>query len=767
MTAADYLRIFFRRKWYVLIPMTISLGIAVSFAWVLLVDLYQTSSRVEIIEHSVKSADPGSVPTVTPGDRLALLKEIMRSDDYLKVLVFYHGKLEEEIKDDQGKILKIRQIKKGFMPKAVFVKYGKDYSDKSIAAFKSEEECDAMLAMSNKDLSLYKEGAFYHDEIIQRRKVVKNPGTQAAQYFIETDKTVRRFVLRPDSQAYVGSKIRTLRGQLSIAYGGGDPNVFVITSQSPDKDQIHLVVDSAIRVLEAVYNRKKYKDADDGVNYVGQELENKNNEWVQTIKYLEEYKIQQAISILKNQEISITDAGRASSRIVETPYVKTAQELEEIKRKVAESDNKILLLAQDKKRAKHRVIQYYNIWSIRRAQEAAAGPTVESDPAPDREFKHRALYGVNLRQRYLLQKSEYEIILDSLKASGKSDLHPDVKDVLTKIAALDKRLEITQKKEEQLRSEEDKKKGKDFPKKKDVVVKDIPGIKNEEAIAKQATRISDYQMEVDYKELREDHNGNALMNQFWQKVELLKSEEDRKNIAISSLRSLMEEYSGLKYNEDSSDSQYEKNRKFQQWLAKAEKKGADRMNKSLSIYRAKQNQVKFLEAEVSRLKGRMIFASRLLEVTKQGQIRFRIIEPANAPVKPFYPKKYFIILVGLLIGGLISAGGIFLAEYADHSIRTEEDAERHLEFPVLGVIPEYTFQSREAWHKHIGWLLFWKKRKGVTSGKRASLTAVRKKQNVKMLLIALVIVLVAALAVGFKYLNFINYVRKWFPWLGV
>lgn len=67
--------------------------------------------------------------------------------------------------------------------------------------------------------------------------------------------------------------------------------------------------------------------------------------------------------------------------------------------------------------------------------------------------------------------------------------------------------------------------------------------------------------------------------------------------------------------------------------------------------------------------------------------RFRVIEPARLPEKPFSPSRRNHFAVGLLVSLFFSIGLAAVIEYRDSSLRTEEDVFVGLRLPVLATIP--------------------------------------------------------------------------------
>ena len=75
-----------------------------------------------------------------------------------------------------------------------------------------------------------------------------------------------------------------------------------------------------------------------------------------------------------------------------------------------------------------------------------------------------------------------------------------------------------------------------------------------------------------------------------------------------------------------------------------------------------------------------------LEKRQKGE-QFRILDPANLPVKPFKPDTSKIALIGLALGIGSGAGLVFLLEYIDASFRKPDDVYAFIGIPVLASVP--------------------------------------------------------------------------------
>ena len=75
-------------------------------------------------------------------------------------------------------------------------------------------------------------------------------------------------------------------------------------------------------------------------------------------------------------------------------------------------------------------------------------------------------------------------------------------------------------------------------------------------------------------------------------------------------------------------------------------------------------------------------------IVESGSVsNIRVAEEAVMPRNPIKPKKKLNLALSVIFGLMTGVGIAFLWEYVDRSIRTEEDARRYLDLPVLSVIP--------------------------------------------------------------------------------
>lgn len=66
----------------------------------------------------------------------------------------------------------------------------------------------------------------------------------------------------------------------------------------------------------------------------------------------------------------------------------------------------------------------------------------------------------------------------------------------------------------------------------------------------------------------------------------------------------------------------------------------------------------------------------------------QVMDKAIMPTNHISPNKKLNIVVGSLLGLMLSMGIVLLINYLDNTITTESDVEKHIGLPILGVIPK-------------------------------------------------------------------------------
>ncbi|SUY47246.1 Cps19aC [Clostridium putrefaciens] len=65
----------------------------------------------------------------------------------------------------------------------------------------------------------------------------------------------------------------------------------------------------------------------------------------------------------------------------------------------------------------------------------------------------------------------------------------------------------------------------------------------------------------------------------------------------------------------------------------------------------------------------------------------QLLDEASLASSKDSPKIFFNIIIALFLGVMMSVGLVFIIEYLDNTVKTEQDIEKLLEVPVIGIIP--------------------------------------------------------------------------------
>jgi uncharacterized protein involved in exopolysaccharide biosynthesis len=86
--------------------------------------------------------------------------------------------------------------------------------------------------------------------------------------------------------------------------------------------------------------------------------------------------------------------------------------------------------------------------------------------------------------------------------------------------------------------------------------------------------------------------------------------------------------------------------------------------------------------------------SKQLEAQMAGRLerrwkgdRFRMLDPASLPEKPYFPKTPLVLGLGAFLGLVFGLGAAVLAEYLDPTVKDTQDLQAAQAYPVLACIP--------------------------------------------------------------------------------
>lgn len=81
-----------------------------------------------------------------------------------------------------------------------------------------------------------------------------------------------------------------------------------------------------------------------------------------------------------------------------------------------------------------------------------------------------------------------------------------------------------------------------------------------------------------------------------------------------------------------------------------------------------------------------VFTKEVKRITKANSVE--VIDKAVEPLIPIKPNKLMNVLIAFVLGIMIGLFVVFLIEYMDNKMKTPQDVEKHLDLPILGVIPK-------------------------------------------------------------------------------
>ena len=80
-----------------------------------------------------------------------------------------------------------------------------------------------------------------------------------------------------------------------------------------------------------------------------------------------------------------------------------------------------------------------------------------------------------------------------------------------------------------------------------------------------------------------------------------------------------------------------------------------------------------------------VFEKEVKRITKANDIQ--VIDKAILPENHIKTNKMMTVAIAAVLGMMIGLFVVFVLEYLDNKIKTPQDVEKHLDLPILGVIP--------------------------------------------------------------------------------
>lgn len=127
----------------------------------------------------------------------------------------------------------------------------------------------------------------------------------------------------------------------------------------------------------------------------------------------------------------------------------------------------------------------------------------------------------------------------------------------------------------------------------------------------------------------------------------------------------------------------------------------NRLEASMKKIDDRINLIPRLESEVNELANQVESARKYRDAFKSEETtvgilserakertKYKVIEPAQLPLEPFWPSKKKLLVMGVILGLIIGGAVTLILEILDNSFKKVEDIEEELGLPVLAAIPK-------------------------------------------------------------------------------
>ena len=106
-----------------------------------------------------------------------------------------------------------------------------------------------------------------------------------------------------------------------------------------------------------------------------------------------------------------------------------------------------------------------------------------------------------------------------------------------------------------------------------------------------------------------------------------------------------------------------------------------------------QTQITALEGKLQTLQANY---AALMQTTGRVAINtISIVEPATLPTKPIGPNRPAMILMAAVIGFVLAAGGAYLLDYLDDTLKNPEDIQKSFGLATLGAVPRMSTSAAQ------------------------------------------------------------------------
>lgn len=95
----------------------------------------------------------------------------------------------------------------------------------------------------------------------------------------------------------------------------------------------------------------------------------------------------------------------------------------------------------------------------------------------------------------------------------------------------------------------------------------------------------------------------------------------------------------------------------------------------------------------SNIANKTVQVMQVVSLNFEGFDNIEILDVASVPELPSGPNRMLYLAIGIVLGGILGVGIIFIYELLDRSIKTPQDIEQKLGLRMLAIIPDYQMES--------------------------------------------------------------------------
>jgi capsular polysaccharide biosynthesis protein len=99
------------------------------------------------------------------------------------------------------------------------------------------------------------------------------------------------------------------------------------------------------------------------------------------------------------------------------------------------------------------------------------------------------------------------------------------------------------------------------------------------------------------------------------------------------------------------------------------------------------------KVEAKEIANKTVLVMQEVSLNFDGFDNIEILDVATTPENPSGPNRLLYVVIGVLLGGIVGVGIVFMIELFDKKLKSPLDIERKLGLRLLAIIPDYTMEE--------------------------------------------------------------------------